>query len=135
MSWNDLSLGCSLKLLQALSAAEPSWVVTSQPTLRDTVTPVLNNMAMITDEQESSSLGHVDLHTNQTVSMTRQMVQGDALAKVESLIIECLPVQSQLQIMLQINTHVRPGGHTPKGTLQLAIMHPNLDILSMHKHI
>ena len=41
MSWNDLSLGGSLELLETLSATEPSWMVTSKPALGDTIAPLL----------------------------------------------------------------------------------------------
>ena len=43
--------------------------------------------------------------------------------------------QVQLQIMLQINPHIRPRRHTPKCTPQLPIMHPNLNILAIKEQI
>lgn len=89
MSRDDLALRNPLEVLEALSAPKPRRVVSSQPTLRYTVAPlletsarwktgrctrvtyVLNHMAVVTDEKESSSLRHVDLHSNQAVGMPR----------------------------------------------------------------
>ena len=74
-------------------------MISCKPTLWNAVTPlftrqqlfkcghlydtyVLNNMAMITNEQESATVGKVDLHSNQSIGVPWQMVQRDALAKV-----------------------------------------------------
>lgn len=49
-------------------------------------------MTMVTDEKEGACFWHVYLHANQAIGMTWQMVQGDPLTEVHSLVIERLPV-------------------------------------------
>lgn len=49
-------------------------------------------MTVITDEQICSTVRKVDLHANQTIRMTRQMVEGDALAEVKRPLVESLPI-------------------------------------------
>jgi len=88
MSGNNSSSCSSLDALQSLGAAEPSWVITSQPALWDTITPlweipnvsncplfivwlagstyVLNDMAVIADEEEGTALGQIELHSDQS---------------------------------------------------------------------
>lgn len=46
------------------------------------ITYILNDMAMVTDKEEGTRLKHVDLHSNQTISMPGQVVESDALTKV-----------------------------------------------------
>lgn len=41
MPRNDLSLGNSLEVLETLCAPEPRWVVSSQPTLRNPIPPLV----------------------------------------------------------------------------------------------
>ena len=55
---------------------------------------ILDYVAMVTDEEESPSFGHVDLHPDQTVCVAWEMVQCDALAEVHGLVIEGLPVSA-----------------------------------------
>lgn len=57
-----------------------------------TMTYILNDMAMITDEEEGTCLKHVDLHPNQTIRMPGQVVESDALTKVQALIRKGFPV-------------------------------------------
>lgn len=96
------------------------------------MTYVLNNMAMVTNEQVGAAVLQIDLHANQSVSVTRQMMQRNALAEVEGSLVKGLPVaavklakqvlettrmldlQIQLQIMLQIHTHIGTSSHRPE---------------------
>lgn len=55
-------------------------------------TYVLDNVAMVRDEQERAHFRHVDLHTDETVGVAGQVVKSDALTEVECSFIECLPV-------------------------------------------
>lgn len=63
------------------------------------------------------------------------MMQRNALAEIKRLIIKRLPVQAQLQIMLQIHPLVRPRGHAPKRTPQLPVVHPDLHVRPIQKLI
>lgn len=56
------------------------------------ITYILNDMAMVTDKEEGTRLKHVDLHSNQTIRMPGQVVESDALTKVQALIREGFPV-------------------------------------------
>lgn len=56
------------------------------------ITYILNDMAMVTDKEEGTCLEHVDLHSNQTIRMPRQVVESDALTKVQALIRKGFPV-------------------------------------------
>jgi len=135
MTWDNLTFGGSLQVLQSLGALEPCWMVSGQPSLWDTVTPILNDVAMITDEKESSAVRHIDLHPNQAISVARQMMQSDALAEVEIPLVEGLPVEAQLQIMLEVNADVGSGRYRPEGRSQLSVVHPNFDILPVQELI
>ena len=92
MTWNDLALCRSHKLLQPLGGSEPRWVVSSKPPLWDSITPllnnvsccplqrsfgktyILNNVAMVTNEQVGATVLQIDLHADQSVCVTWQMV-------------------------------------------------------------
>lgn len=49
-------------------------------------------MAMIADEEDRSALGQVYLHSNQTVRVSRKVMERNALAEVEAALVEGLPV-------------------------------------------
>jgi hypothetical protein len=49
-------------------------------------------MAMITNEKESSALGKIELHPDQTISMTRKMMQRNPLTEVHRSVVDSLPV-------------------------------------------
>jgi len=49
-------------------------------------------VAVVTDEEDGSTVRQIDLHANQTVGVAGQVVQGDALAEIETTLIEGLPV-------------------------------------------
>ena len=76
------------------------------------VTYVLNDVAMITNEEEGSTVRHINLHPNQacevleapslpltwfklTISVTWQVMQSDALTEVEVPLVEGLPVPAK----------------------------------------
>lgn len=67
-------------------------MVSSKPALRYSVSPILNDVAMITDEQESPALRHVDLHSYEPICMAGQVMKSDALAEVHHPFIKSLPV-------------------------------------------
>lgn len=67
--------------------------------------------------------------------MPWQMVQGDTLAEIYGALVECLPIEIELQVMLKIHAHVRTGSHRPECRPQLFVMHPDLDILPMQELI
>lgn len=109
------------------------------------------------------SIASNHVHSPLTLCMTRQMVQRDSLCKVESLLVEHLPVpvprqpmyiilpiaipktvsipsrkensHIQLQIMLHIDRIIRLGRHAPERCPQLLIMYPNLHILPIKEHL
>ena len=72
-------------------------MVTSQPALWNTIAPVLDNVAVIAHEDDCAVIEEIDLHANQTVSVSWQMVQGDALAEVECSLVKGLPVTANCQ--------------------------------------
>jgi len=55
-------------------------------------THVLNHVAVIADEEDRSTVQQIDLHADQTVRVTGQVVQSDALAEIEATFVEGLPV-------------------------------------------
>lgn len=55
-------------------------------------TYVLNDMAVIADEENRAAVWQVDLHAHQTVRVPWEVVQRDALAEVEAAFVEGLPV-------------------------------------------
>lgn len=111
---------------------------------------------MVTDEEERPRIRKVKLHPDQachrhhnqplrsnvlagkdqlTVGMPRQMMQRDPLAEVHSPLIECLPVQPQLQVVLQVHANVRARRHGHKRGGQLPMMNPDLDVLAVQEHV
>lgn len=56
------------------------------------VTYVLDHMAVIADEEECTTLWQVDLHSDQAVGVTWQMVESDTLAEIKAALVESLPV-------------------------------------------
>lgn len=59
---------------------------------RKGTTYILYDVAVVRHEEESATILHVDLHADQAIGMAGQMVEGDALAEVEGLVVECFPV-------------------------------------------
>jgi len=49
-------------------------------------------MAVVRDEEECATVRQVDLHANQAVGMSRQMMQRDALTEVNRSVVKRLPV-------------------------------------------
>ena len=111
MAWNHFASRKTFNVLQTLGAAEPggavvsesprhcigtsdspSRMVSSKPPLRYTISPILDDVTMITDEQERPSFGHVDLHAYEAVCMSRKMMKRDALAEVHHPLVESLPI-------------------------------------------
>jgi hypothetical protein len=132
MPRNHLTPGGSFQLFQTLRALEPSWMIPCKPALRDSVAPlynvslsndqnwaayVFNDMAVVTDKEESTTIRHVDLHTNEscgksvtlnispvgllTISMARQMMQCNSLAEVDGPVVESLPIAARRQYPTQ----------------------------------
>lgn len=56
------------------------------------ITHILNDMAVIADEENRPTVRQVDLHAHQPVRVPGQVVQGDALAEIEGALVEGLPV-------------------------------------------
>ena len=85
MPGNNPSSCGPLDALQPLGAVEPSWVISSQPALRDTVTPltqnqyqwlsldqhlqstyVFNDVTVVANEEECPAVGQIELHSDQS---------------------------------------------------------------------
>lgn len=62
------------------------------------MTYVLNDVAVITNEQERAAVLEIDLHADQAIRVSWKMVQCDALTEVERPLIECLPVPAQTSV-------------------------------------
>lgn len=69
----------------------------------------------------------------QTISMARQMMQRNALAEIHSPLIERLPVQRQIHVMLQVNTDICSSRNGPKCGAQFLVMNPDLNVFSVKK--
>jgi len=110
-------------------------MISSQPALWDAITPVFDDVAVVADEQVCATVLQIDLHTDQAVGMAWQVVQSDALAEVEGSFVEGLPVEIELQVMLQVHAHIRAGRHRPECRAQLQIVHPDLDIFPVQEQI
>jgi len=63
------------------------------------------------------------------------MMQCDTLAEVDSPIIERLPVEAQLEIVLQVYASVCTSSYRPESGPEFAVMHPDLDILAVEEHV
>lgn len=99
-------------------------MVSCEPTLRDTISPVLDDMAVIADEEESSTLGHVNLHANEAVCMSRQMVKSYPLTEVYGSIVEGLPVARLMSVdMMRLLTY---GSFTDQASSNAGGRHQHL---------
>lgn len=86
MARNDSTSCCRFQTLETLSAAEPCWMVSRKPTLWDSITPlcnsqsvymfhslihkqttyILDDMAVITNKEEGSTVEEIELHADET---------------------------------------------------------------------
>lgn len=141
------------ELLEPLGRSEPCRVVARQPSLRNAVAPVLDDVTVIADEQERTAVRQVQLHADQAVCVAGEVMEGDALAKVQRSLIEGLPVavaksvwqsalalgdliiQIELEVVLQIYSHVGASGDAPERRPQLQIVNPNLDVLAIQEQV
>lgn len=55
-------------------------------------THILDDVTMVRDEKEGATVRQIDLHPNQAVGMPGQVVQRNALTKVNRSVIKSLPV-------------------------------------------
>lgn len=133
MPGDDAALCRGLEALEALRTLEPGRVVAGEPALRDAVAPVLDDVAVIADEEEGAAVGQVNLHADEAVRVARQVVQRDALAKVNGAFVERLPVEIQLQVVRHVHADVGARRHAPEGGPQLPIVHPDLDVLAVQE--
>ena len=67
-----------------------------QPSLWNSISPILDNMAMIADKEEGATIWEIELHSNETISMSWKMVEGDSLTEINRTVVECLPIQRNL---------------------------------------
>ena len=52
----------------------------------------------------------IDLHAHQTLSVTGEVVKGNALAEVDLPLVNDLPVEVKIQIVLEVDAgKIRPG--------------------------
>lgn len=126
-------------------------MITSKPALWNSITPILDDVTMIAHENESAAVWEVDLHANEAISVTRQVVQCDALTEVQRSLVECLPiavavsvlpgisnaysyVQVKLHVVLQIHANICTCGNGPESRSQLQIVYPNFDILNIDQY-
>jgi len=61
------------------------------------------------------------------------VVQRDALAKVDGALVKRLPVEVQLEVVRQVHANVGARRHAPEGGAQLAVVHPDLDVLAVEE--
>lgn len=83
---------------------------------KETCSYIFNDVAVIADEKEGARIQHIDLHAHQASRVAREVVQGDALTKVQGLFVKSFPIavwlrqQSNLSssFLYNGNSH-RPG--------------------------
>ncbi|KAI7180497.1 Metallo-hydrolase/oxidoreductase [Hortaea werneckii] len=98
-------------------------------------THIFNDMAVIANEQKRSAVGQVDLHSDETLCMTRKVMQRDPLTEVHGPFIKCLPVQVQLEVVFEVHPNVSSRSDGPERRTQLNIMNPDLDILAIKEEV
>lgn len=64
MSRDNSPSSSSFQPLQPLRALEPRRMISRQPTLRNPVSPIFDDMTMIRNEEEGSILWQVELHSH-----------------------------------------------------------------------
>lgn len=116
MAGDDTASGLPDKLLESLRGPEPSRMVTGEPALRDAVSPILDHVAVVADEEEGAAVGKIELHSNQAVRMAWQVVQSDALAEVQCSLVEGLPVSAKSSVPTQLLALI--GGFTHRSSFR-----------------
>lgn len=96
-------------------------MISRQPALRNAVPPlilkvslklvkmqgttyVFNDVAVVADEQISTAVLQVDLHPDQPVGMTWQVMQRNPLAEIERSLVEGLPVAKEMSVRPNTST-------------------------------
>ena len=82
-----------LKLLDHLVTSDPGSVVSSEPAVRGVVFVHVCYMILVCGRDESTVFRHVNLHDAKTRSVTRRMMESNALVDFEMSIGERLPVE------------------------------------------
>lgn len=118
VSWDNSSSGGSLKPLQSLSTLKPRRVVPTKvselrgyegknkpckPSLWDSVSPILNYVAVVADEEECATIGKIELHSYKTIGVSWKVMKGDSLTEINCAIIESLPIQRELHAEVSIS--------------------------------
>ena len=70
-----------------------------------------------------------------TISVSRKMVECDALAEVNSTVVKGLPIQAKLQVVCQVHAYVSACSDGPKGRAQLLIMDPYFNVFSVEENV
>jgi hypothetical protein len=60
------------------------------------MTYIFNDMAMVTDEEPSATIRHIDLHTDQTIGVSWQVMQCYTLTEIKGLLIKGLPIATKV---------------------------------------
>jgi len=50
-------------------------------------------MAVITDEEESAAVQEIELHADQAICVTREVMKSDALTEIHRSLVKCFPIQ------------------------------------------
>lgn len=93
VSGHDEASGGFFESLESLVGVEPGWVVSGEPTLGDTWFVVVHDVGVVADEEEGAVVFEVDLHADEAVGVTGEMVEGETLGEVDGTIVERFPVQ------------------------------------------
>lgn len=62
-------------------------------------------------------------------------MQRDALAKVDGSVVECFPVEAELEVVCAVHVVVCARCNGPQGGFEFAVVHPDLDVFAVEELI
>lgn len=115
-----------LKLLDHLVTSDPSSMVSSKPAVGSVVFVHVCHMILVRSRDKSTIFGHIDLHDAKARSVTRRMVESNALIDFEMSIGERLPVEPfEIEVMRKIDPVICFCCHGPSTVLEFFLVNIN----------
>lgn len=93
-------------------------MVTGEPALRRAF-QVLLDVRMIREEKERAVLFEVELHPDETGSVSGKMVQSDTGEQINHAIVKCVPVEIEGEVVLLVDGRIGVCGGAEECTFEL----------------
>lgn len=98
MPKNECRRESFLKSPDKLPAVYPASIITKQPSVSMVLLEILFDVILICSPDEGAVFDQVDLQDTQTWSMSRAVIKSQTRGKIELRVVECLPIQTPIEI-------------------------------------